>query len=191
MELKILEDNQKPLLSRREVLLELTFEGKTPARLELRKKFADKLKVNEELVVVKNVYTQFGERKAKAHVNVYNNKEDLEKIEPKYVLNRHAPKEKKEKPAQAEKPEEPKKEDKQKTEEPEKATEPKAEKPAEAKPEEKVEEKKDKAEKPAEPKPEEPVKAAEEKPEEAKPKEKPVEETKKDEAKPEPKQKEK
>ena len=105
MELKILEDNQKPLLSRREIVMEASFGGKTPSRQDMRKDIAANLKAKEELVIINNIDTEFGYRKAKVLVHVYKKKEDLEAVEPKYVMKRHEvkakPKEAKPAPAAA------------------------------------------------------------------------------------------
>lgn len=178
MEINILEDNQKPLLSRREVLAEVSFDAQTPSRPEIRKALASKLKVNVELVIVTNIDTEFGYRKANVDAHVYKNKKDLEAVEPKYMLNRHAEKEKpveakpeaepEEKPADEPEPAEVKEEkpaeEAKETAEPEKQKE---EKPAEAAPEKKE------AEQPKDEKP-----ADEPKPEQQKPEQKPAEEPK-------------
>ena len=101
MELKILEDNQKPLLSRRELMFEASFDAKTHSRQDFRKSIAENLKANEELVIIKNIDTEFGYRMAKVLVHVYKNKADIEAVEPKYVMKRHEPKEEKKEAAPA------------------------------------------------------------------------------------------
>ena len=108
MELKILEDKQKPLLARRELLVEVSFDNKTPSRLEMRKKLAENLKISEEIIIIKNIETQFGYRKANVIAHVYQNKKDLESVEPKHIKKRHLSKEEKKveaKPAEKEKAE--------------------------------------------------------------------------------------
>jgi small subunit ribosomal protein S24e len=83
MEIKIIEQKDKPVLSRKEIIAEISFTGKTPSNEEVRKKIAEESKADEELVVVKNIYTEFGLTKAKVNAYVYNSKEKLESIEPK------------------------------------------------------------------------------------------------------------
>lgn len=82
-------------------MVEASFEGKTPSRQEFRKEIAANLKAKEELVIIKNINTEFGYRMAKVLVHVYKKKEDIEAVEPKYVMKRHEVKEKKEKPKPA------------------------------------------------------------------------------------------
>ncbi len=117
MELKVLEDNQKPLLARRELLVEISFDGKTPSRLVVRKQLADSLRLDEELIVIKSIETHFGYRKANVKAHVYHKKKDLEAAEPKHIMKRHLQKgaEKGGKPAE-EKREQPKREEEKKAE---------------------------------------------------------------------------
>jgi len=105
--MKIIEKKENPLLSRTEILAEISFEKATPPDEEVKKQIASQLKVDEALVVVKNIYTEFGSPNAKVTAFIYDSKKALEKTEPK-------PKEKKEAKKPAEKPvevpKEPKKE---------------------------------------------------------------------------------
>ena len=83
MNLKIIEETEKPLLSRKEIKAEITFDKATPSNEEVKKSVAAQTKADESLVVVKSIYTEFGATKATATVYVYTSKEDMEKIEPK------------------------------------------------------------------------------------------------------------
>ncbi len=65
MDIKITEKNEKPLLSRTEITADITADI-TPKKQELKTKFASILSVDEKLVAVKHVYTQFGSKKSKA-----------------------------------------------------------------------------------------------------------------------------
>lgn len=88
MELKITEQKQNPFLSRTEIKADLIYEGKTPSIQEIRKMLSLQLKKEESLVIVKNIFTKYGFNKAVVEANVYGQKEDLEKMELKYTLNR-------------------------------------------------------------------------------------------------------
>jgi len=83
MSIKIIEKKENPLLSRIKVLAEITFQKATPSNDSVKKQIASEVKADENLVVVKNIYTQYGSTSAKVTALVYNSKEDLEKIEPK------------------------------------------------------------------------------------------------------------
>ena len=83
MELKLLEKKEAPLLSRTEVKAELTFENATPSNEQVRDKIASLMSVNNSLVVIKNIYTKFGARKASVNALVYSDENTLKRIEPK------------------------------------------------------------------------------------------------------------
>jgi|SRR3989338_3267627 len=83
MKINILNEENKPLLSRTEINAEIEFEGSTPSKEEVKKGIAKQKKKNEELVVVKNIYNKFGLNKAKSLIYIYEQKKDMEMIEPK------------------------------------------------------------------------------------------------------------
>lgn len=97
MKLDVIKERETPLLSRTRVTLGLEYEGATPSRLQLRKEVAGKLKVEEGLVVLKHIYTRFGQHKAKLIAHVYKNAEDLKRIEDEYMVVKHLDKEGKQK----------------------------------------------------------------------------------------------
>jgi ribosomal protein S24E len=100
MKVKIVLTKENPLLKRKEVdfRVEHGSEGKTPARLEVKKAIAAELKINEEMVFVKRMQTTTGTNTAVGAANVYETVEQAKFIEPEYIRKRNNP------------PEEPKKE---------------------------------------------------------------------------------
>lgn len=119
MDMKITEKKEEAPLSRVKLTGEIAFESVTPSYEEVRKKISSSLNCDEKLIVIKNIYTKFGMKKASLFAYVYKNEESMKKIEPK-------PKVKKAKPGE-EKPGEEKKEQPKET---------KGEKPVEKKKEE-------------------------------------------------------
>ena len=93
MEVKIVSTKENPLLKRKEVdfRVEQDPKGKTPARLEVKKALADKLKINEELVYVKNMRTMTGTNIAVGTANAYEKIEQAKFIEPEYIRKRNNP----------------------------------------------------------------------------------------------------
>ena len=136
MELKIISKEEKPLLLRTEITAEVFFDGKTPSKDEVKKAVLKEVKVDESFIVIKKIRVYFGVKKATITAYVYNNKGDMEKIEPK----------KKEKKGKEEKTESKLSESQAK---PEKKESPKEEKKEEKK-KEKKEEKEGKKESPKE-----------------------------------------
>jgi small subunit ribosomal protein S24e len=147
MKLEVKETNEVPLLSRTRVTLSADFQGPTPAREELRKVISKQLGKEEKLIIIKHIYTKFGQPGAKIIANVYKNEDELKGFEEKAMIKKHIKEEKKPAEGAEAAPEAPKEEAK-----------------AEAKEEKKVEEK------PAEAKTESPKPKAEKPKKEAKPK---------------------
>lgn len=107
MEFKILDKKDESLLSRVEVRAEATFQGVTPSKVELKKQIASSLKVDEKLIVVKNVKTFFGKEKVVVIALKYEDEDALKRTEPKSKAKKGeeaqpATEEKKEAPAKEE-----------------------------------------------------------------------------------------
>ena len=92
MELKITDEKENPLLGRKEVYAEVSFDKATPSNAEILKSLADKLSAKEELVVVKQIKGGFGSTKATIHAHVYKDTEQKDKIEIKPKEKPEAPK---------------------------------------------------------------------------------------------------
>ncbi|MFQ6129527.1 MAG: 30S ribosomal protein S24e [Candidatus Hadarchaeaceae archaeon] len=129
MKVEIIEKTENPLFKRTEVKFKADHAGgPTPKRLDARAQLAAQLGVAEELIVIEKLASTHGRQVASGIARVYSSREQLEGLEPKFLLKRDMPKE-----AKAEvKPEE-----KPKVEKP---PEKKVEVPKEAKPEEPKEE---------------------------------------------------
>jgi len=142
MNVKILEQKQEPLLSRTVITADLTFEGATPSKEEVKKVIASQTKADEKLLIIKKITTRYGSTKAQASAYLYDSEEEMKKIEPKDKKAEAAAKKKAEeaKKAAGEQPaapEAPKQEKKEKHKPEEKKEEPKGAK------EEKKEDKKE------------------------------------------------
>ncbi len=83
MEMKILTKKQEPLLSRLSVNGEIEFDSKTPSKDELRKAMVSQLKADEKMIVIKQIDTAFGARKATFHVLVYDDEKSMAAAEPR------------------------------------------------------------------------------------------------------------
>ncbi|MCS4542158.1 MAG: 30S ribosomal protein S24e [Euryarchaeota archaeon] len=117
MEVQIINRKENPLLQRSEIEFKATYPGKpTLTRKDLQEKLAGILNVDKELVVIAKLKPAYGKQEATGYAKVYQEKERLAKVEPKYILSRGQPKEKKaeEKPAEKEKPAEAKKSEEKK-----------------------------------------------------------------------------
>lgn len=121
MKIKVTSQQYNPLLKRKEIIFEVNHEETkgTPSRLEIRKKLAEKLKTNIELLYVRKVETKTGTMLAAGEANLYDSPEQVKLVEPEHIITRNTPPEKpEEKPEAAtaepvEKPEKPAEEPKE------------------------------------------------------------------------------
>ena len=130
MELNITDKKEQKLLSRLEVSATISFNGGvTPSNDAVKDALAKNLGKDAKLVVVKGIYTKYGDSFADVSAYVYDNEKKLDEIEVTHKKSKEEKKEGEEAPA-AEKP----------AEKPKEEAPAKEEKPAEeAKPEEKSE----------------------------------------------------
>lgn len=155
MKVEIIEKTENPLFKRTEIKFKADHRGEpTPKRLDARAQLAAQLGVAEELIVIEKLASTYGRQLASGIARVYSSREQLEGLEPKFLLKRDMPKEAKaeakpeekpkaEKPPEkkAEEPKEAKPKEPKEGAKPEKSEQVKVEKPPEgAKPEEKVKE---------------------------------------------------
>ena len=136
MDLKISKQNKNTLFDREDVTFTLSNTGATPSRLEVRDLLAAKTGKSAETIAIIEINSEFGKNAATGTAHIYKSKAELEKKEPKYIIKRALPKEKKEKKAPSEEaapeketPKEEKKEEEQSAEEPEGESESKKETP--------------------------------------------------------------
>lgn len=96
LNIKVINENQRKLLERKELEIEAVYEGPTPKKKDLLKEISSLTKAKENLIILKRVNQLYGATKAKILVYIYSSEEALKKIEPK----EKKPKEKKEQPKQ-------------------------------------------------------------------------------------------
>ena len=82
MEITITTKNENALLGRTEIKGIISFTGATPPYPQIQQSLAAQLKIKDDVIVIKHVLTQFGATKANLDVYIYQNVEQLKKIEP-------------------------------------------------------------------------------------------------------------
>ncbi|HWQ63155.1 MAG TPA: 30S ribosomal protein S24e [Methanospirillum sp.] len=88
MEILITSDKQNELLSRREVAFTLNFNGATPSRKLVQAKLAAMVNAGKDQVVLDSMKSRFGISVLTGSARVYQNKEDLVKLERGYLMTR-------------------------------------------------------------------------------------------------------
>jgi small subunit ribosomal protein S24e len=86
MKITIQEKKENPLLNRTELKGSIEFNDVTPSNVKLAESLAKETKKDINLVVVKSIYTNFGQKLADFEAIVYDNKEAKDKIE---MLTKH------------------------------------------------------------------------------------------------------
>ncbi len=96
MKIKVISQEQNPLLKRREIVFEVEHKetGRTPSRLEVREELASKLKKDVELVYVKRMETRTGTMTAVGEATAYDSVEQAKFVEPEHIIVRNTPKKK-------------------------------------------------------------------------------------------------
>jgi ribosomal protein S24E len=84
--------SNKILLPRKEVKVLISFEQAIPTRKQLKKSIADKLKVKEELVIVRHIYNKYGTKDAEVVAFVYDNEEALKSLEYEKMMQKNSDK---------------------------------------------------------------------------------------------------
>lgn len=97
MKVEVIKRTENPLLKRVEVEFRIDHAGApTPSRLEVKPQLASLLGVSEDLLVIERFTSSHGRQVATGIARVYSTREQLESMEPRYLLKRGQPKEGKE-----------------------------------------------------------------------------------------------
>lgn len=92
--MNIIKQEDMKLLSRKDYIINIDYDGATPKNEEVKKMLASNLKHDESLIVVKHIYPVFGEKKANVVASIYDDIASLKKIEERKKKARKDGKEK-------------------------------------------------------------------------------------------------
>lgn len=116
MNVNVISKTDNAVLERKEIHAEISFDGPTPSRSDLRQAISSKVGANPDLLVLREVNNSFGRQSVKVVAHAYSNKEKLMEVEPEYIRKRDSvgqePKKEEAKPAEEKKAEEKPKEEK-------------------------------------------------------------------------------
>ncbi len=97
LDLNIHTDFWNPLVKRRELTIIATHIGRgTPSRREIREAISRAFNIDQRLIVIRSLQTEFGIGRSRIEVHIYNDYERLKMYEPEYILRRHEEKKKEE-----------------------------------------------------------------------------------------------
>jgi SSU ribosomal protein S24E len=89
MDIAITDEDENPMLHRRDITFEVVHEDATPERLSVRDSLAAKLNKDSKEVVVRDLDTKFGMRKTIGTARVYDSPGHAQDIEQNYMLDRN------------------------------------------------------------------------------------------------------
>lgn len=89
MDINITGDKNNSLLNRREVNFNVTFEGPTPSRKDVKLKMAAMLNCSPQLVIVQRLDNLFGKEEVLGYAKIYESENRMKEIEKEYVLKRN------------------------------------------------------------------------------------------------------
>ena len=94
MKIKIVEKKTNKLLDRQEVKFEIEAEQETPKRFDVKSKLAALLNHDENLLIITGIHQQTGSKLSHGTAHAYSSLENMQKVEPPYLIKRNVPKEK-------------------------------------------------------------------------------------------------
>ncbi|MDX1748269.1 MAG: 30S ribosomal protein S24e, partial [Halobacteriales archaeon] len=89
MDIEIVEEEENPMLHRRDVTFELIHDEATPSRLSVRDSLAARLGKSADEVVIRSLDTKFGMRRTVGTAKVYETPNHAQDIEQEYMLDRN------------------------------------------------------------------------------------------------------
>ena len=85
MNVNLISNIENKLLERKEIQAEVSFDGATPKRAQLKEAVSHKVGANPELVVLRKVSSNFGRKTVTVTAHAYSTKESLMGTEPVFV----------------------------------------------------------------------------------------------------------
>ena len=90
MELEITQNNDNPLLHRKELQVVIKHDEKaTPKRKEVIRGLSEELKAKKDLIIIDHLKNKYGKSETHGYAKVYSNTDALKRIETKPSIARH------------------------------------------------------------------------------------------------------
>lgn len=93
MEIKLIGERYNPLLKRKEIYIEIKNDGATISRKECREKLIALFNADKYCLIVDNIKQEYGMKKCKVYVKIYDSKEFVKKYEALHKLRKNFSKE--------------------------------------------------------------------------------------------------
>lgn len=92
LKMEVKSDFENKLLGRREVKLTIENAAATITRVEAKAQVVKKFDAEEDLVIIENIGSRYGNANVTVTASIYDNKETLEKVTAKHIAKRNVTK---------------------------------------------------------------------------------------------------
>ena len=93
MKIEIIKDEKNVLLDRRDIVCNVISEGTTASRENVKNMLVALLDTKSELMILDRMNTQYGTQNILGYARLYNDLQQLQAVEPAYMIARNASKE--------------------------------------------------------------------------------------------------
>ncbi|MCJ7444355.1 MAG: 30S ribosomal protein S24e [Methanotrichaceae archaeon] len=90
LEIKVIEENNNPLLDRREIIFKVTYEDATPSRKSIIDNLSVIMNSKQGLIIVDNIKTEFGKRESIGYAKIYESADRVKEIERSHIIERNS-----------------------------------------------------------------------------------------------------
>ena len=90
--MNVISDFENKLLGRREVKLTIENAAATITRVEAKSQVVKKFEAEEDLVIIENIGSRYGNANVTVTASIYDNKETLDKVTAKHIAKRNVTK---------------------------------------------------------------------------------------------------
>jgi ribosomal protein S24E len=88
MEMNITSDSNNKALDRREIEFSVVQDAATVDKGEIKKELCKRLNLNPDSTIINSLKQEFGVRRCSGMANSYRSKEEMERLEPAYIIKR-------------------------------------------------------------------------------------------------------
>jgi small subunit ribosomal protein S24e len=89
MDIEIIEEQDNPLMERKEMKLRIVQDAGSPKITDLRKKIAAQFSLNESLFVIQHVLAEYGMNESHCMLKVYDSEDRLRTVEAQHILRKN------------------------------------------------------------------------------------------------------
>ena len=89
MDIEITKKENEPIMKRVYFEGKIVFQGKTPSRIDIKKDVCHKLGSKDNMTVIRKIITDYGSERASLSGYIYEDENNLKKLENKYTILRH------------------------------------------------------------------------------------------------------